>query len=389
MFFKNTGMFYIPALCLLALYACWGDSGLSQDKFVPFEGESLYSSPNGNDIELIYQSGEEESVVETKVVAFPKRLSVGDTFYLAIYNKNLSDKRIRYTLSPYFYISPILSSPLTSETYQWKEEVIDTARFELCVQEQILEPGAKDLSRSCSWEFPPLEDYNAPFWKELRKNLPVAGGSCQLRFSLTVTESRDDLSTVESTHDVVLDLWVTPRSEQETQLLEGWLNSTPVGLLPNDVGDRKEPKIQGNVDRKDKISEEILDLRMECLQGSEESKIKIGENRWDPWLFIRTGNRKPSDPNNPTTLKGWRELEAQLSPSVMRDEVRFTRLQLEYYSASSQSKREEARKELVDWLHSLPQAQRVSMVSSLKSKENLFRNTKLQKEYFELINALD
>lgn len=362
---------------------------MSQDKFVPFEGESLYSSPNGNDIELIYQSGEEESVVETKVVAFPKRLSVGDTFYLAIYNKNLSDKRIRYTLSPYFYISPILSSPLTSETYQWKEEVIDTARFELCVQEQILEPGAKDLSRSCSWEFPPLEDYNAPFWKELRKNLPVVGGSCQLRFSLTVTESRDDLSTVESTHDVVLDLWVTPRSEQETQLLEGWLNSTPVGLLPNDVGDRKEPKIQGNVDRKDKISEEILDLRMECLQGSEESKIKIGENRWDPWLFIRTGNRKPSDPNNPTTLKGWRELEAQLSPSVMRDEVRFTRLQLEYYSSSSQSKREEARKELVDWLHSLPQAQRVSMVSSLKSKENLFRNTKLQKEYFELINALD
>lgn len=389
MFFKNTGMLYIPALCLLALYACWGDSDLSQDKFVPFEGESLYSSPNGNDIELIYQSAEKESVVETKVVAFPKRLSVGDTFYLTIYNKNLSDKRIRYTLSPYFYISPILSSPLTSETYQWKEEVIDTARFELCVQEQILEPGAKDLSRSCSWEFPPLEDWNEPFWKELREKLPPEGASCQLRFSLTVTESRDDLSTVESTHDVVLDLWVTPRSEQETQLLEGWLNSTPVGLLPNDVGDRKEPKIQGNVDRKDKISEEILDLRMECLQGSEESKIKIGENRWDPWLFIRTGNRKPSDPNNPTTLKGWRELEAQLSPSVMRDEVRFTRLQLEYYSSSSQSKREEARKELVDWLHSLPQAQRVSMVSSLKSKENLFRNTKLQKEYFELINALD
>lgn len=359
--------------------------------FLLFSDMSVaYSLSDGNDIELIFQSAEKESVVETKVVAFPQRLSVGDTFYLTIYNKNLSDKRIRYTLSPYFYISPILSSPLTSETYQWKEEVIDTARFELYVQEQILEPGAKDLSRSCSWEFPPLEDYNAPFWKELRKNLPVAGVSCQLRFSLTVTESRDDLSTVESTHDVVLDLWVTPRSEKETQLLEGWLHSTPVDLLPNDVGDRKEPKkregLQGNVDRKDKISEEILDLRMECLQGSEESKIKIGENRWDPWLFIRTGNRKPSDPNNPTTLKGWRELENQLSPSTMRDEVRLTRLQLEYYSASSQKKREEAKKELVDWLRSLPQAQRTSMVSSLKSKEILFRNTKLKKEYFELMN---
>ncbi len=386
-------MFYIPALCLLALYACWGDSDLSQDKFVPFEGESLYSSPNGNDIELIYQSGEEESVVETKVVAFPKRLSVGDTFYLAIYNKNLSDKRIKYTLSPYFYISPMLSSSLTSEIYQWKEEVVNRIRCLRIPEEQILEPGAERISRSCSWEFPPLEDWNEPFWKELREKLPPEGASCQLRFSLTTTEIRDDLSTVNSSHDVVLDLWVTPRSAKETQLLEGWLHSTPVDLLPNDVGDRKEPKkmegLQGGVDRKDKISEEILDLRMECLQGSEESKIKIGENRWDPWLFIRTGNRKPSDPNNPTTLKGWRELETQLSPSVMRDEVRFTRLQLEYYSSSSQSKREEARKELVDWLHSLPQAQRVSMVSSLKSKGSLFRNTTLQKEYFELINALD
>ena len=327
------------------------------------------SFPNGNDIELIYQSGEEESVVETKVVAFPKRLSVGDTFYLAIYNKNLSDKRIKYTLSPYFYISPMLSSPLTSETYQWKEEVIDTARFELCVQEQILEPGAKDLSRSCSWEFPPLEDYNAPFWKELREKLPPEGASCQLRFSLTTTEIQDDLSTVDSSHDVVLDLWVTPRSEKETQLLEGWLHSTPVDLLPNEVSDRKEPKM--NTGR---------------LLGSADSKIKIGWSRWDPWLFIRVGNRKPSDPNNPTTLKGWRELENQLSPSTMRDEIRLTRLQLEYYSASSQKKREEAKKELVDWLRSLPQAQRTSMVSSLKSKENLFRNTKLKKEYFELMN---
>ena len=318
-----------------------------------FSNISFASSfPNGNDIELIYQSGEEESVVETKVVAFPKRLSVGDTFYLAIYNKNLSDKRITYTLSPYFYISPMLSSSLTSEIYQWKEEVVNRIRFLLLPEEHILEPGAERISRSCSWEFPPLEDWNEPFWKELREKLPPEWASCQLRFSLTTTEIRDDLSTVDSSHDVVLDLWVTPRSAKETQLLEGWLHSTPVDLLPNDVGDRKEP-------RKDKSSEEILDLRMECLQGSEESKIKIGENRWDPWLFIRTGNRKPSDPNNPTTLKGWRELETQLSPSVMRDEVRFTRLQLEYYSASSQAKKAETRKELVDWLHSLPQAQRV------------------------------
>lgn len=144
--------------------------------FLLFSDMSIaYSFSDGNDIELIFQSAEKESVVETKVVAFPQRLSVGDTFYLTIYNKNLSDKRIRYTLSPYFYISPILSSPLTSETYQWKEEVIDTARFELYVQEQILEPAPKTCREAVHGNFHLLKTITRHFGRNFERTFLLQG----------------------------------------------------------------------------------------------------------------------------------------------------------------------------------------------------------------------
>ena len=31
--FRKTGMLYVPALCLLALYAVWGGADLSQDVY--------------------------------------------------------------------------------------------------------------------------------------------------------------------------------------------------------------------------------------------------------------------------------------------------------------------------------------------------------------------
>ena len=227
------------------------------------------------------------------------------------------------------------------------------------------ESGERKTGFSAIIDSPPLEDWNDPFWKELREKMTPEGIRCTISFKYDtfLAGKLDDISV---SQEVV----VKPRPNEELTLLEKWYEKTPKESFPVRRGKYKVP---------------IEDF----ITHSSGSSIKVGDKKFSPWRWIRAGNRKPSDPNNPTTLKGWRELETQLSPSVMRDEVRFTRLQLEYYSASSQSKREEARKELVDWLHSLPQAQRVSMVSSLKSKGNLFRNTKLQKAYFELINALD
>jgi len=105
-------------------------------------------------------------------------------------------------------------------------------------------------------------------------------------------------------------------------------------------------------------------------------------------MFVRLGNRKPSDPNNPTTLAGWRELEASLVPSTMRDEVRLVRLQLEFYAASAGEDSAQAKKYLLDWLKSLPTPQRVVMAASLVYNSMRFRGTTLQTRNQELVRAI-
>ena len=362
MFFKNTGMFYIPALCLLALYACWGDADLSQDKFVPFEGESLYSSP---------QLAEDVGIKVTASV-YPSEIYYGDMAYLLVSEENLTDHELKSLPGPRsLQPTPFrveITSPEISSKYEWYEEADTSLVCEYVYQCENLKAGGVIMGDRQTIEFPPLDDWNAPFWKEMRQKTTPEGIECVLtvRYGYSLPEDSRKEDTFSTT------ILVKARPEGEMELLEKWFSSTPETLFP-----------QGEIQHFCKMPRGL------SLKSSGKSDINIGFNSYDPWLFIRTGNRKPSDPNNPTTLAGWRHLEKSLEPSTLRDEVRFTRLQLEYYSASSQAKKAETRKELVDWLHSLPQAQRVSMVSSLKSKENQFRNTKLQKGYFELINALD
>lgn len=363
-FFKNTGMFYIPALCLLALYACLGGADLSQDVYVPFDGESFYSSP---------QLAEDAGMKVTASV-YPSEIYYGDMAYLLVSEENITEHELKHIPGP-SSLQPTpfrieITSPEISSKYEWYEEADTSLVCDYVYQCENLKAGGVIMGDRQTIEFPPLDDWNEPFWQEMRQKMTPDGIECVLtvRYSYSLPNHLSESDTFSKT------ILLKARPEKEMALLEKWFLSTPETLFPQDEirFDRKMP-------------------RGECwrLKSSGKSDINIGFHHYDPWLFIRTGNRKPSDPNNPTTLSGWRYLEKSLEPSTCRDEIRLTRLQLEYYSSSSQQKRKEVKKELVDWLNSLPQTQRVSMVSSLKLKEYLFRNTKLKKEYFELINTLD
>jgi hypothetical protein len=164
------------------------------------------------------------------------------------------------------------------------------------------------------------------------------------------------------------EILIKPRPANEMALLERWYKNTPEELFPVVGGGRKIPR--------------DMDLK-----SSGRSDIRIGRNRFDPWMFVRLGNRKPSDPNNPTTLDGWRKLEASLIPSTMRDEVRLVRLQLEYYAANAGEDAAQAKKELVDWLRSLPAPQQTVMIASLVYNSGRFSGTMLHSRNQELVRA--
>ena len=148
-----------------------------------------------------------------------------------------------------------------------------------------------------------------------------------------------------------------------------WFDATPANLFPErfpngDGAVVKAPSAKGSP----------------ALVSSGASDVEIGGKSYDPWLFVRSGFRKPSDPNAPTTVDGWRRLEAEFAPSTLRDEITLTRLQLEYYDAPQGKESDVALQALVAWLEKRPEPQRVVLTESLRSKRRKFRNTPLQEK---------
>ncbi len=156
------------------------------------------------------------------------------------------------------------------------------------------------------------------------------GVRCVLTMTITAGPNKEKKT-------IAQEILVKPRPNNEMALLEEWYRNTPKEYFPSE-----KPALARSYDKgKSNIRFSRFDLRS-----------------YDPWLFIRVGNRKPSVPNNPRTLAGWRELEASLAPSTMRDEVRLTRLRLEYFAATDRDVVKYAKSEYNDWLDKLPAPQR-------------------------------
>jgi len=339
-------------------------------EYVPTTGETVTITAPIRDADSVKHTYE----------MFPNEIYYGDTVYLVCYDTNISDNTIPgfADIKDTNIISPCsvtISSDTLQSQYNWIGEYCSSVWDDRGLDTRNFIPGEKRLGCKYYLEFPPLEDWNVPFWKEMREKITPEGVRCKLSITLLYHRRPGESWTVEwvesATTVVTQEILVKPRLENEMTLLEQWYKNTPEKLFPK-------------VDRSRKIPHDDY----WGLISSGRSNIKIGWSSYDPWLFIRIGNRKPSDPNNPTTLDGWRELEASLVPSTMRDEVRLTRLQLEYYSATKGEASENAKKELADWLKSLPDPQRIVMTTFLVSKMYDFFQTSLRDKNRELIRAL-
>ena len=352
-----------PAIAPLFLVVCmlaFGCAKMSAEpiNYVPLQGDSA-------------------SVVcpiETTMEIFPKEIHLGDTIYLVVCKENRSDSDVVVSMTDScqendctledFSISTeppknnfwFAWDRSTSRSYHWIPEERLEKEVRALGSYATLKPGEKYPVRKIALEFPPLEDWNLPFWQELRAKVPEEGAVRYLG------------AQYDRVH-INVEVLVKPRPADKTALLDEWRGSTPESLFPIVEDHRKNPN-------------------GERLESSGKSDIAINGEEYDPWLFIRLGNRKPSDPNNPTTLEGWRELEASLAPSTMRDEVRLTRLQLEYYAAEQGEPTERAQAELVDWLKSLPEIQRSVMTTTLVWKTNDLYETPLRTKNRKLIDAL-
>ena len=344
------------------------------------------SEPNARDVATqTFAPSDQKAALETRAVFYPTELAFGDVGYFATFERNVADETIatyqpfEFELAKYLEINEItLTAPDVFPRCELAPELATRKFFTKKFLPRLgaLAPGAERRKVAVALEFPPLEDWNAPFWKEVRDKLSTQE-SVELRLCVKFKRSNADYPyRVDETFETTIVL--KRRAGDELERLTQWFDATSPRFFPerftNGDGDGfvKAPSESGSRD----------------VKSSGASDVEIGGKSYDPWLFVRVGNRKPSDPNNPTTVDDWRRLEAEFAPSTFRDETTLTRLQLEYYDAPEGEKTDAALKRLLDWLRDRPEPQRAVLTESLLSKRAAFFKTPLQKKNATLCNAL-
>ena len=328
--------------------------------------------------------------VEFGLEASATEIYFGDAVYFRAFDRNASETPVyrtlvrdsqidyyeRFTNVDFgFFSEAVFSADGVAGTYSWAPEFPKRApegvwRMGGPLWTEI-PPGAERDYGAFAVEFPPLEDWDDPFWRGVRKRLATQERvelRARFHFERTLkTKPRTEriegeglpsggIEVVrfapEGVYDGVVEkkIVLKRRPSAEMKRLDGWFEATPSGVFPErNESEGKAP-------------------RTEPTRLPDRRDVEIAGKKYNPWLVVRYGNRKPADPNNPTTLDGWRELEAEFSPSTLRDEITLTRLQLEYYNAATEAEAETALKTLVAWLDALPGPQRAAMIASITSR---------------------
>jgi hypothetical protein len=303
--------------------------------------------------------------VAQTLTVYPTELYVGDVVYLTVAEENRSSETLPWRSlgfpEPCGSIGT-LSSAGFSTRYEAIPEYSTDLYCERGFEARPLAPGERRVTWRDFCEVPPLEDWNSPFFKELREKLRDAPDGVPVRLTPGFFGSDGE--------PISIPLVVKERPDAETRRLEDWLAATPERLLPIiDEANRKR-------------------LRSEELPPNPRNGVRVAGRSFDPRAFVRFSFRKPNRPNAPRKLTDWRKLEAEFSPSTLRDEIVLTRLQLEYYNAEDGEASDAALKTLVDWLQSRPEPQRDVMSATLLENSDHFRKTPLQKKSATLCNAL-
>ncbi|MBQ9798809.1 MAG: hypothetical protein IJO40_02580, partial [Thermoguttaceae bacterium] len=330
--------------------------------------------------------------LETRAVFYPTELAWGDAGYFASVERNIADETQKiyapfdYELGKYWDLGDIkITAAGIPGEYVYANELAfgkDKKRngfrgdFVTMRNETVeIAPGEERFRSRTALEFPPLEDANDPFWKAVRERLEEEG---RVVLQLSVQFERFENSLAQRRDVFETKVFLNKRGVSEMETLDAWREKTPQNLTPNlEDGERYKrprPKESGAAG---------------TLRGSEKSFISLNGETYDSWAFARVGNRKPGDPNNPTTLEGWRDLENVFETGTLRDEITFVRLQLEYYTASQGEKTTAALETLLAWLAARPEAQRAVLAASVVSKSAFFKGKGLEGKYRALTEAVE
>ena len=338
---------------------------------------------------------QQSTVVDTKpkpgyeVVVYPEDVYFGDPVYIGIRLKNISDKEISYIASGYgrgaFWL-PLLSESIPVPYHLLREYWDISIHNRSDPPPHLFQPGESVLVFVAYQELPTLEDMNFPFWEEAKKRLE-SGENITAHIGMERPYNSRTPWPKPNYEYVSQPLLIKPRTGSEMELVQNWLEGTPERLRPVPFD---QMMVEGRLllDATFYLKDEFDSIPLTPKPGfvSRERYLKVNRNDgprmasnehfihvqgkdYFPYHFVRHGNRKPGDPVCPTTWQGWKELEDSLSPSTMRDEIRLTRIIIQYYDTQD----EKVLTELKEWFADMNELQRWSMIHSIWKRESLSR----------------
>ncbi len=350
----------------------------------PLEGST------GQALEIVAPTRDGEAI-RYRYKVYPTEIALGDPLYVVREVENVSGEELDVTVEPNGHIYGATLRLENGREFKQIYEELETFPPDYVVLPQPLAPGETLRAGLSALEFPALEDWEKPIGQELRNALQENDKtSLTLVLSLQRVyqkfdregETRRPVPPYDETVVTEIPITLVRRNPNESQRLEDFYRQTPPNVFPCWLRDEAKfpPQFKDHPNPSARFGH--------ALFSSGKSDIRLGWRRYSPWFFVRYGNRKPSDPNNPTSVDGWRLLETEFAPSTLRDEITLTRLQLEYYDADEGEASDAALKILVDWLSQRPEPQRVVLSQSIRSKYDRLYETPLKEKSAALCKAL-
>jgi len=310
---------------------------------------------------------------------YPETIMPGDTIYYVITAQNPHEKSI-YILDDYWCTGAELQTRLKDSEGQEQPLLFEspTSReWDRTAYPAEIKPGDSRIIGALAINIPPLEDIKEPFWDKHLKTLPADGEKFLLCVTVWSEPHTDDRDIDHELLLVMLELPITikQRPEKEMAMIENWYCKTPKMLFP-------VPPPGLNERNQRKVPQEFM------LPESKNIRVQRGyfyKEKYSQWNFVRLGNRYPSDPNAPSTWQGWEKLENSLTPSTMRDEIRLTRILIQYCN----TKDTKVLTELKEWFEGMNVIQRTVMAKRIRDHAaGCYGNDALLLQYRNIYRAI-
>jgi len=292
---------------------------------------------------------EDNRRIEMKLSVFPETVAIGDTCYALVTAFNHSTE-IAGVFEPVFkfaYFDDAVQFNLSHHDKTWRgafESLIYEEPVRLTQNVFAIPSGESVAFLAVPLQFPPLEDlYQDKFWTEIQKKLKENPDGLSFDFGIEFASPRVAGEPYSKRARLTQEVKIKLRNDKEMAMIDQWYRNTPKALFPKFV--------QG---------EHLLKVTPQKLLFRSSKKI-LGH---EPWCFIPISNRFPGDPNNPTTWQDWQDLEESIVPSTMRDEIRLTRILIQYCD----TKDDTVLRELKDWFDGMNEVQRPVMAKSIRDR---------------------